>query len=161
MPLDFPASPNLNDTYSFNNKTWVWNGSAWELQSTGAINGIPIGNVTPSTGTFTTVSDSLGELRTVPENAKTASYTLIDSDAGKYISSNSSVTVPNSVFTSGQSVAVYNNSTGNITLVQDTGVTMYNIGTSDTGNRTLAQRGIATIFCVGANTFVVGGGGVS
>ena len=54
--LNFPTSPSLNDTYSFGTKTWVWNGAAWQLQSTGAINDIPIGNVTPASGAFTTIT---------------------------------------------------------------------------------------------------------
>jgi len=34
MPtLNFPSSPALNDSYSFGGKTWVYNGSAWALQS--------------------------------------------------------------------------------------------------------------------------------
>ena len=32
--LNFPSSPNTNDTYSFGGKTWVYNGYAWALQST-------------------------------------------------------------------------------------------------------------------------------
>ena len=58
MPLDFPTNPTLNDTYSFGNRTWTWNGSAWQLNTTsaGAINGIPVGNVAPSTGAFTELS---------------------------------------------------------------------------------------------------------
>lgn len=60
MPLDFPTNPTLNDTYSFGSRTWTWNGSAWQLNTTsaGAINGIPVGNVTPATGAFTTVTAS-------------------------------------------------------------------------------------------------------
>jgi hypothetical protein len=38
---------------------------------------------------------------------------------------------------------------------------MYLAGTSTTGDRTLAQRGVATILCVGSNTFAVIGGGLS
>lgn len=29
MPIDFPTSPTTNQIYSYNNKSWVWNGSAW------------------------------------------------------------------------------------------------------------------------------------
>src|SRR6056300_908974 len=56
MPLNFPNSPSLNDTYTFGNKTWIWNGAAWKLKTDGAINNIPIGNSSPSTGAFTTLS---------------------------------------------------------------------------------------------------------
>lgn len=128
-----------------------------------AVDGNLFGNVISATGNITgsALFDSKGEIRTLPENAQTTVYTLLAGDAGKYISSNANVVVPASQFSSGQSVAIYNNSAANITVVQDTGVTMYNIGTASTGNRTLAQRGIATVFCVGANTFVIGGGGVS
>ena len=34
MPLiDFPASPAVNDEYAFGSRTWLWNGSGWELKS--------------------------------------------------------------------------------------------------------------------------------
>lgn len=107
------------------------------------------------------VYDSKGEIRSVPRNLQTTAYTLVASDAGKFISSNANVTVPNGVFSAGESISVYNNSAANITIVQSTGVTMYNVGTDSTGNRTLAQRGLATIFCTDANAFVITGGGVS
>ena len=57
MPdISFPSNPSPNDTYTFGGKTWIWTGSYWALNSSGSINGIPIGNVTPSTGAFTTLS---------------------------------------------------------------------------------------------------------
>ena len=31
MPLNFPDSPSLNESYTFNNKTWTYNGNAWAL----------------------------------------------------------------------------------------------------------------------------------
>ena len=34
MALNFPQSPNLNDTYTNDNITWIWNGTAWEVQAT-------------------------------------------------------------------------------------------------------------------------------
>lgn len=29
--INFPASPALNDTYTFGGKTWKWNGVGWQL----------------------------------------------------------------------------------------------------------------------------------
>lgn len=81
MPiLSFPSNPTVNDTYTFNGKTWVWNGTAWDLQKSGAINGLPIGNVTPSTGAFTTLSStgntSLGDINSSLIPAANAVYDL-------------------------------------------------------------------------------------
>jgi hypothetical protein len=56
MPLSFPLNPTINQLYTFGDKTWVWNGYGWALNAQGAINNIPIGNVTPSTGKFTSLS---------------------------------------------------------------------------------------------------------
>jgi len=34
MPaIDFPASPSLNDEYTFEGRTWLWNGTGWEVKS--------------------------------------------------------------------------------------------------------------------------------
>jgi len=38
---------------------------------------------------------------------------------------------------------------------------MRQVGTANTGNRTLAQYGLCTLLCVASNTFVITGGGVS
>jgi hypothetical protein len=36
MALNFPISPALNQTHTVENKTWVWNGYAWNLQTSAA-----------------------------------------------------------------------------------------------------------------------------
>jgi hypothetical protein len=108
------------------------------------------------------ITDSIGDVRTVPENAKTAAYVLLATDSGKYINiTTGGITVNASIFTTGQSVSVYNNSASSQTITQGTSVTMYLVGTATTGNRTLAQRGLCTIFCVASNTFVITGGGLT
>lgn len=100
-------------------------------------------------------------VNTVPVNSKSSAYTIALSDVGKYISITSGgVTVPPGVFSPGDVVSIYNNSSSNQTITAS-GVIMYLTGTSITGNRTLAQRGLATILCVGTNTFVIAGGGVT
>jgi hypothetical protein len=87
---------------------------------------------------------------------------LIASDGGKYINiTTGGVTVPSGVFSSGDVVSIYNNSASSQTITQGTSVTMYQGGTANTGNRTLAQRGLATVLCVGTNTFVIAGAGLS
>jgi hypothetical protein len=62
--LNFPTSPAVNQLYSFGGKTWIWTGAGWRLNPTGAINNIPIGNVTPSTGNFTQLT-SVGNISAV------------------------------------------------------------------------------------------------
>lgn len=32
MPLSFPSTPNLNDTYTSGSVTWTWNGYAWDIE---------------------------------------------------------------------------------------------------------------------------------
>jgi hypothetical protein len=110
----------------------------------------------------TTVSDAKGELRTIPANVQGASYTLVASDSGKFISiAAGGVTVPASVFTSGQAVTIWNNSGSSQTITQGGSVTMYNAADGSTGNRTLAGRGVATVLCVGTNIFAITGGGLT
>ena len=43
MPINFPDSPLLNDTYTEGGRTWVWNGSVWKSQGTTAGPTGPIG----------------------------------------------------------------------------------------------------------------------
>jgi hypothetical protein len=116
-----------------------------------------------SVSAYTTVSDGLGNVRTVPQNSQGSAYTLTSGDAGKYINiTTGGVTVATSTaLTVGQSVSIYNDSGSNQTITQGSSVTMYLVGTATTGNRTLAQRGLCTIFCVGANTYVITGGGLT
>jgi len=111
-------------------------------------------NITSTTGD---VSDSKGEIRLVPLLAA-GSRTLAVTDHGKVISATSTITVPPSVFSAGQTVTIYNNSVSNISINRGSGVTMYWAQTGANADRTLAQRGVATILCVGSNTFVITGG---
>jgi len=107
-------------------------------------------------------TDSSGSFRIVPQNSKTSSYTLIASDTGKHISiTTGGVTVPASVFSAGDVISIYNNSGSNQTITQAANTTVRQAGTANTGNRTLAQYGLATILCVASNTFVISGAGLS
>ena len=107
------------------------------------------------------IFDSIGNLRTVPQNSQSISYVLVASDTGKHISTTAGVTVNTSVFSAGDVVTIYNNSSSSITITQGTSVTLRLAGTATTGNRTLAQRGLVTLLCVAAGEFIASGSGVS
>jgi len=92
---------------------------------------------------------------------KTSSYILTASDIGTLVQTNTTVTVDQNIFTAGDAITIYNNSASNITITQGTNVTFYLAGTATTGNRTLAQRGVATVLCVASNAFVVSGSGLT
>jgi hypothetical protein len=106
------------------------------------------------------VSDGIGNLRDIPVNTQSAGYTLVIGDAGKFISTNANVTVPNAVFVTGDVVSVFNSSSSNVTVVQGGAVTLRQGGTANTGNRTLQQYGICTILCTANNNFVIAGAGI-
>lgn len=98
----------------------------------------------------------------VPANSQTAAYTLVVGDAGKHISiTTGGVTIPLDTFSVGDAISIYNNSGSNQTITPAPSVTLRKVGTASTGNRTLAQYGLATVLCVDSNTFAISGGGLS
>jgi hypothetical protein len=115
---------------------------------------------TADSPTFASVSDSKGNVRLITQNAQTTSYTLVSSDTGKHISTTAGVIVPSGLFSAGDCISIFNNSASSITITTSA-VTCYLAGTATTGNRTLAQRGVATLLCVASNTFVITGAGIT
>ncbi len=110
----------------------------------------------------TTISDGDGNVRNLAINSQTTGYTLVASDNGKLISiTTGGVTVPSSIFSAGNTITIYNNSASGQTITQGSGVTLRWVGTTGTGNRTLASYGLCSVVCVASNTFVISGGGLS
>jgi len=106
--------------------------------------------------------DGLGNVRTVPANSQTAKYTASIGDNGRFISiTTGGVVIPSGIFSAGQNFTIYNDSTSAQDVSSAVGVTTYLVGTATTGLRTVAERGLATVFCVGSNTFVITGGGLT
>ena len=112
------------------------------------------GGVVASSGNMT---DQKGEVRLVPANTQGSTYTLVASDHGKVIIASNTITVPSGVFSVGQTVSIFNNTSGNISINRS-GVTMYWVTDGTNADRTLATRGVVTVLCVGTNTFVITGG---
>jgi hypothetical protein len=119
-----------------------------------------------------TVRDSAGTsyaigYREVPQNAQNGAYTLSLADVGKHIFSANAgaqtITLPTNTvaaFAIGTAITIVNAGTSPITL-SAAGVTLYQAGSSNTGNRTIAVRGVATLLKVGTDTWFISGAGVS
>ena len=112
--------------------------------------------------TTSTVSDAAGNLRDIPQNAKTSAYVLVIGDAGKHISiTTGGVTVNSGIFSAGDAVSIYNNSASAQTITQGSSVTIRLAGVGTAGNKALASYGLATLLCIASNEFVIAGTGVS
>jgi hypothetical protein len=102
--------------------------------------------------------------RDVPQNAQTASYTLALADRGRHVAiTTGGIVVPANAsvpFPIGSAVTIYNNSASNQTI-SITSDTLRWAGTTNTGTRTLAGYGVATLLKVGATVWVVSGAGLS
>lgn len=106
------------------------------------------------------VDASLVRLRNVPRIASTGE-TIAATAVGSCYSATGTMTIPASTFAAGDVVSIYNNSAGNLTLTQGSSLTLRLAGTATTGNRTLAQRSLATIWFESATEAVVIGAGVT
>jgi hypothetical protein len=87
--------------------------------------------------------------------------TLVIGDRGTLVSVTAGVTVPANVFAANDVVTIYNNSGSNITITQGGSLTLRQVGTANTGNRTLAQRGLVTVVFISATEAVISGGGLT
>ena len=111
--------------------------------------------------TGTTFSDSNGPLRRLPMNAKSSNYTLVASDAGKFIRrTGGNITVPYNVFSTGDMVTILNDDGSNMTVTQGSNFSLINTADASTGNRTITQRGVATILFNAQNQGYISGSGV-
>lgn len=135
--------------YNYNTQTWAFYTNA---QSRLTIDG---------SGAITSANraDAVG-YKGLPQNPKTASYTLDLSDIGKHISiTTGGVVIPaNSsvAFPKGSAIGIYNDSaaTQTISITTDT---LRLVGTATTGTRTLAARGFCTLVKVNDTEWVAMG----
>ena len=172
LELNSGASSNANDSgiiiergSTGDNAIFAWDESADKFivgTTTGTASST--GDITIAAGTLvtSTVEDSKGDVRKIPSNAQGSAHVAVAADAGKaiYISTGG-VTINNSVFAAGDAVTIINNSGSDQTITQGSGVTIHNAADAATGNRTLAGRGMATIWFAAADTAYISGAGLS
>lgn len=111
--------------------------------------------------TITYGTGSLGRKVSKLRGLETASVTtgaFVAADAGKCVYATGGVTVPNATMSAEDSVVIINTTASPITITA-TITTLRQAGTTNTGNRTLAAYGIATIaFVSGTLAFISGTG---
>jgi hypothetical protein len=145
-------------------------GTVTSVSGTGSANGLSLsgtvtvtGNITlsgsvTSVATAATIDGVTIGYRSIPRS--TTSGTAVVGDVGKCIAVTAGITIPNSTFAAGDAISIYNDSGSAITITA--GVTTLRLGgTTTTGNRTLAARGLATIWFNSATEAVISGAGVS
>ena len=120
------------------------------------------GNITGNTAGF-----AIG-YRDVPQVSFTGNVTMATTDAGKHFYSTQStsyiLTIANNAsqaFQTGSAVTIINQGTGNITVAQGSGVTLYLAGNATSGNRTVSTFGMATLIKVATDTWFINGSGVA
>ena len=115
------------------------------------------GVVITGIATATSFEDSLGSVRSLPQNNTTGGYTLVKADAGKHVRATGAITLDQNIFSTGDMITIFNNSGSAFNIVQGTGVTLYNSDDASTGNKSLKARGLCTILCESNNAFVASG----
>jgi hypothetical protein len=146
-------------------------GTVTSVATSGSTNGLSLtGGTITSTGTITlsgsvtsvatgaTIDSIVIGYRNIPRSTTTT--TAVVGDVGKCIAVTAGITIPNSTFAAGDAVSIYNDSAAAITITA--GVTTLRLaGTTTTGNRTLAARGMATVWFNSATEAVISGAGVT
>jgi hypothetical protein len=149
---------NVSANTSLNNVSITGNVAASNIT---AVNIVSTGNISGNVAGF-----AVG-YRDIPQIFLNSNTTIQLSDAGKHYysngSSNYTVTIANSAvanFAIGAVINLINRSTGNITIAQGSGVSLYSAGSDTPSNRTLISYGMATIQKVENNVWIVVGIGV-
>jgi hypothetical protein len=145
-------------------------GTVTSVGGTGSVNGLSLSGTVTSSGNLTlggsvtsvattaTIDGVVIGYRSIPRSTTTT--TAVVGDVGKCIAVTAGITIPNSTFAAGDAVSIYNDSGSAITITAGV-TTLRQAGTANTGNRTLAARGMATVWFNSATEAIISGAGVS
>ena len=155
IPGNIVSLGNIGITTNVGNTT-----QSWTFDNTGNLT-LP-GNISGNTAGF-----AIG-YRDIPQVSFTGNATIATTDAGRHyystLSTGNVLTIANNAsqgFQVGAAITIINQGTGNITVAQGSGVTLYLAGNATSGNRTVATFGMATLVKVATDTWFINGTGVS
>jgi hypothetical protein len=170
MPIDFPASPALNQTYAYSGRTWRWNGEGWQLTTDALVTSATIEDgtiVNADISASAAIADTklatistagkVSNSATTATNANTASAIVARDASGNFsagtitaaLTGNASTATALATARNIQGVAF--DGTANITVVTAgsgisvTGTAVANTGVLSVNGSTGAVTGIATL----------------
>jgi hypothetical protein len=152
------ARPNTASTWSANQS---FNSGNFRLN--GATSGAATLNAPAIAGTNTYSlppdSSTLGYINIPYIADKTSSYQLATTDVGEVVGvgTGGSITIPNSVFSAGDAVLIFNNTSGNITITCSITTAYISGADADVATATLATRGVANILFISSTACVITG----
>ena len=121
---------------------------------------------TPTSGALTNcTADGTNPVgfKNIPlSGTKTASYTLVAGDVGKFVELGASgtIVIPASVFAAGDAISVFNNTSASIACTCSAITTVYEGGTNTNISATgfsITTRGVVTILFIDTTTVVITG----
>ena len=155
---------NVQTAEGINAYDWVFDNTG-NLTAPGNIStsgNILAGNVSANVGGF-----AIG-YRDIPQVSFTGNATIAATDAGKHFystqSTNYTLTIADNSSVSwpvGTAISIVNRGSGNITVAQASGVSLYLAGNSTAANRIVTTYGMATLLNVAANVWMINGTGVT
>ena len=152
MPINFPASPSVNDTYSYGTRTWQWDGLAWKQIS---LQFGPQGPIGP-TGPIGPSAQTLGIT-----NFSGTTYSITSSDVNKilYMSNTTPglVTVTAGAMTVGQQAQVIRAGVGTLSIIGGAGVTIVSSANTISSPIIRTIYSAASIICLSTNSYLVSG----
>lgn len=130
----------------------------WIANDQGDITAVTTGSDSGLTGGVTTGAADLKLNLTF--NAQTgATYTLVAGDLNKFVTCSNAgaitVTIPPSVFSSGNMINVQQIGAGQVTFAQGAGVTITSNGATASAPKLRVQYSACTIICTNTNTFTI------
>lgn len=142
----------------------------------GAINNVSLTNVTITTGNITanvansTIdgSNTVGYLA-IPQNSQNGNYNAVLADTGRQLfhaagQAAATYTIPTNAnvgFVVGAAITFVNMSANAVTVAVTSTDTLYLSSAGTTGNRTLAQYGIATAVKITSTSWIISGSGLT
>jgi microcystin-dependent protein len=141
MPIDFPSSPTTNQTYTYNNKVWVYSGTAWVGGT--VISALPAGSMQMYAGTATQTV-SLGVVTTTAPSG----WLLANGNAISRTTYSSLFSAIGTTYGTGDGSTTFNlpDLRGRLPMGSGTGVGLNASGTGVTSGTAMTARALGAWF---------------